>query len=69
MLGLGANWARPNRNIYSGLSDQYTIELFYRIQATESLAITPDIQYLINPAQNPQDDNIFVIGARARLVF
>lgn len=70
MLGFAGNWARPNRSRFgSGLSDQYTFELFYRIQATESLAITPDIQYLINPAQNPKDDSILVAGLRARLLF
>jgi carbohydrate-selective porin OprB len=30
-----------------------TIELFYRFQLAERLAITPDIQYVKNPALSP----------------
>ena len=31
------------------------------------LAITPDVQLLINPALNPDEDQIWVFGLRARL--
>ena len=53
----------------SGLDDQYAFELFYRLQITRELAITPDIQLLINPALNPTEDSIFVLGLRGRLAF
>jgi porin len=70
MLGLGLNWGRPSHKNYgSGLADQYTIELFYRLQLLEHLAITPDVQLLINPALNPDADVVGVFGLRARLAF
>ena len=68
LLGFGANWGKPNEAVFgSGLDDQYAFELFYRLQVTKELAITPDIQFLMNPALNPDEDNIWVFGLRARL--
>lgn len=67
-LGMAANWGRPNADSFgSGLDDQYTFEIYYRLQLTEQLAITPDIQYLIDPAENPGEDRLWVLGIRARL--
>lgn len=67
LLGFGANWGKPNEAVFgSGLDDQYAFELFYRLQVTKELAITPDIQFLINPALNPDENNIWVFGLRAR---
>jgi porin len=37
------------------------------LQLTQELAITPDIQLLIDPALNPDEDSIWVFGLRARL--
>ena len=68
LLGFGANWGQPNKAVFgTGLDDQYSFELFYRLQVTRELAITPDIQLLINPALNPTEDSIFVFGLRGRL--
>ena len=70
LLGAAFNWGKPNSKTFgSGLEDQYTIEVFYRYQLTENIALTPDIQFLINPALNPQDDSIILAGLRARIVF
>jgi porin len=68
LFGFGANWGDPNGTAFgSGLDDQYSFELFYRLQVTKELAITPDVQFLINPALNPDEDNSWVFGLRARL--
>ena len=68
VIGVGLNWSRPSDTaVAPGLDDQYTAELFYRIQLSQSLAITPDIQLIIDPALNPDDDSIFVAGLRMRL--
>lgn len=45
---------------------QTTFEAFYRIQLAENMAITPNIQYLIDPALNTEDD-ILVTGLRFRI--
>jgi porin len=67
LLGFGANWGRPNEAVFgSGLEDQYGFELFHRLQVTKEIAITPDFQYLRNPAQNPDEDSIWVFALRAR---
>ncbi len=64
VLGFGVNWSRPAPD---GLDDQYTAELYYRLQLANNLQITPDIQLLINPALNPNTDRIWVFGFRAIL--
>jgi len=70
VLGVGLNWGRPPGEIDSPrLDDQWTIEVFYRLQLFPHMTITPDVQLLFNPAQNPQEDLIWVMGLRARLVF
>jgi porin len=70
LLGVGANWGQPNETVFgSDLDDQYAFELFYRLQVTKEIAITPDIQFLINPALNSDEDNIWIFGFRARLSF
>ena len=50
-----------------GLKDQYTAELFYRLQVTPSFALTPDLQYVVDPALNPNSSSIWYAGFRARL--
>jgi len=69
-LGVAYNWGEPNESTWApGLDDQHTLEAFYRIQLWKEFAITPDIQYVRNPALNPEDDKLWVIGLRARLAF
>jgi len=64
LIGFGLSWGTPFDN---SLRDQYTAELFYRFQLAQNLAVTPDIQFLIDPANNPDHDFIVVFGVRARL--
>ncbi len=66
LLGFNVNRSKPPE---SDLDDQYTAELFYRLQLAQNLAITPDVQLLINPALNPNEDVIWLFGLRARLSF
>ena len=64
LIGLGANWGKPSDE---SLREQWTGELFYRLQLAQNLAITPSVQFLIDPALNPDEDRIWVFGLRARL--
>jgi porin len=69
-LGFGANWGEPNNDLFgSGLDDQYAFEVYYRLQVTKELSITPDVQLLIDPALNTEKDTLWVFGLRARLAF
>jgi porin len=65
--GVGYQWI-PGRDVLGleGLQDQYTIELFWRWQLGSQLAVTPDLQLLINPANNPEESSIWVFGVRGR---
>jgi porin len=70
LLGAAIGWGEINESTWGeGLSDQITTELFYRAQLSSRLAFTPTIQYLINPALNPDANSIFVWGIRGRIVF
>jgi len=64
LIGFGFNWGDPSSN---ALRDQYSSELFYRFQISQNLALTPSVQLLIDPALNPNEDRIWVVGMRARL--
>ena len=64
VLGFGVGWARPSDGT---LRDQYAIELFYRFQIAQNLALTPDIQFIVDPALHPDEDLLFFFGLRARL--
>jgi len=58
---------QPNDDTWGpGLDDQYTAELFYRWQVSKAIAVTPDLQYIKNPALNPEADSIWVFGLRVR---
>ena len=69
-LGFGANWGKPNDALFgTDLDDQYALEVYYRLQVTRELAITPDVQLLIDPSLNPDEDQIWVGGVRMRVAF
>lgn len=68
LAGLAFNWGEPNETTWGiGKENQYTTELFYRYQLAQQLAITPNLEYIKNPALNPTHDSIWVFGLRARL--
>jgi len=49
--------------------DQYTVEAYFRFQATKTTGVTPNFQLLIQPASNPGADVIAVFGSRVRFNF
>jgi porin len=51
------------------LSEQTTIEAFWNIQLAQNLAVTPDVQLLLDPALNPEESSVWVFGLQARLTF
>jgi len=73
LLGVGLNWADPSDD---SLKDQTTAEIFYRVQLAQSIAITPSIQYLKDPAlytnlEDPalSESSMWLFGVRARFTF
>ena len=66
LFGVGFGWTHPSSG---ALRSQYTAETFYRLQLVQNLAITPDIQLVIDPALNPRVNTICVFSLRGRIVF
>jgi len=66
LVGISINHGSPPD---SSLSDQKTLEAFWRIQLSQSFAITPSIQLLEDPSLNPVDSSVWIVGVRARLAF
>ena len=67
VIGLGLNWGEPNPASFPGSDDQTTTELFWRYQLTRELAVTPSIQYIKDPALNPDESSLWAFGLRVRL--
>jgi porin len=67
VIGFACNWGKPNQTSFKRAGDQYTTELFWRYQLTRELALTPSIQYIKDPAQNEEEDNLWVYGLRVRV--
>lgn len=70
LVGLAANWGRPNESTFGpDLDDQVSVEMFYRLQVSEKLRVSPSVQWLVNPALNPDQDHAVVFGLRGVLSF
>ena len=64
VFGVALNWGRsPDRS----LDEQWTAEVFYRLQLSQNMQLTPSIQYLKDPALNPEESRIWIAGLRLRL--
>jgi hypothetical protein len=48
-----------------GTVEQYSVELFYRVQLTQEFQVTPSVQFIVDPAFNLEEDTIAVLGLRA----
>ena len=66
LVGFGVNWGDPSD---SSLDPQITSELFWRIQLAQNLAITPSVQCIVDPALNPDEDNMIIGSIRTRFTF
>lgn len=70
LFGAGLNWGDPNESTFNqGLQDQWAVELFYRVDVGKRFQVTGDIQYIKDPALNPQADTIWMFNVRGRAAF
>ncbi len=68
LFGAALNWGEPNESTFGpGRDDQLATEIFYRLQLSENTAITPNLQYIVDPALNPNDDSLLLLGLRLRI--
>ncbi len=66
MVAFGIVWGRPG----DGVTDEETmIELFYRAQMTPWIALTPDLQVVIDPADSDDNSAVVVLGLRLQTSF
>ena len=66
LIGLGFSWGQPAD---TSLRDQYVLEAFYRFQVTPHTNLTPDLQVIFDPSENPAEETIVVGGMRLRTLF
>lgn len=67
-VGVGASWGRAPVGANGDRGrDQYTFEAYYRLQVLKGVQITPDVQWIRNPAYNTSVDNLWIVGLRLRL--
>ena len=65
---LGAGWAKPSEETFgAGVDDETVIETSYKFQISKNFTLMPDAQIIFNPADNPAESSIWVIGVRAIL--
>ena len=63
-FGIGYTWSDP---VDSSLDDQGTLDAYYRMQITPHVAFSPTLQVIFDPVRNPDEDEVYVLGARLRL--
>lgn len=76
LFGFGVGWSQPEvpdiavpLPPFRDLPSQVTGEIFYRLALTRFLAITPDVQLIIDPSLAPDRATLTVFSMRARLSF
>lgn len=63
---VGAGWAKPSRETFGpGLSNETVLETSYTFQLSQKFSITPDVQVVFNPANDPSRSSVWVFGLRA----
>ena len=67
LAAIAFNWGEVNETTFGVSDNQFSWELFYRLQLSSRVAITPDVQLLINPALNPDQTSLFLYSLRARI--
>ena len=65
-IGVGSTWADPAD---SSLGNQTALDMYYRVQVTSELAVSPMLQVIFDPVRNPSEDEVFVFGIRSRIAF
>ena len=63
--GVGISYTHPAN---SDLQDEYSADVYYRLQVTEDLELSADTQLILDPSASDQDV-VAVFGVRARLLY
>lgn len=67
VLGFAGHWGKPNENTYGAdLRDQYVGEVYFRWKVGDYLEISPNLQLIVDPALNPEQDETWIFGLRVK---
>jgi porin len=67
-MGLAFAWAEASENApVNAENREASVELTYRLQISDWLAVQPNLHYVINPGLDPGLDNAWVVGVRFEL--
>jgi len=66
-VAIGVAWSDPSPA--EGFRSETLVELQYTLAFSDSISITPDLQIVFDPANNPGDDVVVIPGIRALLKF
>ncbi len=65
---VGAGWANPSPETFGqGLENETVLETSYKFQLSKNFSLTPDVQIVFNPANDPSESSVWVVGLRAIL--
>jgi porin len=63
---VGAGWAKPSRETFGpGLDNETVFETSYKFQLSQNFSLTPDVQVVFNPANEPSESSVWIVGLRA----
>ena len=69
MWGVGVTYARLSDEADFAHGHETAIEWFYKIQLTPWLALKPDLQYIINPSDGGDIDDVLAGTLRVDVIF
>ena len=62
---VGAGWAEPSERTYGpGLDNETVVETSYSFQLSKNFSLTPDLQVVFNPANDPGENSVWIGGIR-----
>jgi porin len=68
IFSIGAGWAKPSSVTFGpGLDNETVFESSYKFQLSKNFSLTPDVQIVFNPADNPTESSVWVFGLRTIL--
>ena len=69
-LNAGVAWSKPVRDELGAptrRSSEYVLEASYDYALSSHLTLTPDVQLALDPADNPAEDRVWVLGLKVTL--
>ncbi len=65
LVSVGVAWSDPSPG--EGFRKEMLLEFYYRLKLSPSLALTPDLQIVLDPANDPKSGSVFIGGVRLEM--